>query len=95
MLEERIKEFQNEHDSHLSRQKALDFELKKLMDEKMIQIEKDYISLAKHENILQEECLKMRIKHLQEIREIEEKCNKELISRIKDIKEQSVEEAEF
>lgn len=92
LLEEKIKDFQSDHSSQFSRQKALDYELKRMMDEKILQLEKDFISLTKHESILNEETSKLRIKHLQEIREIEEKCNKELIARIKDIKEQNIQD---
>ena len=90
LLEEKIKEFTYDSSFHMSKQKALDYELKRLVDEKISQIEKDYINLSKHENILHEETSKLRIKHLQEIREIEENCNKELFIRIKDLKDQNL-----
>lgn len=94
LLEDRIKDFQAEHSSHLSRQKALDHELKRIMDEKVSQIEKEYISISKHESILHEEASKLRIKNLQEIRDIEEKYNKEILIKIKDIKEQNLEDTQ-
>ena len=94
MLEERIKEFQSDHSTHLSKQKALDYELKRIMDERILQIEKEYISISKHENILHEETSKLRIKQLQEIRDVEENCNKEILTRIKDLKEQNLQDSE-
>lgn len=87
LLEEKIKDFQLEHSTHFSRQRALDYELKKIMDEKLSQMEKDYILISKHEAILNEETSKLRIKHLQEIRDIEENCSKDLHIRLSALKD--------
>lgn len=87
LLEEKIKDFQSEHSSHFSRQRALDYELKKIMDEKLSQMEKEYMLISKHETILNEETSKLRIKHLQEIRDIEESCNKDLHVRLSTLKD--------
>ena len=94
LLEDKIKEFQSEHSSHFSKQRALDYELKKIMDEKLAQVEKDYILISKHESILNEETSKLRIKHLQEIREIEENWNKDLLARVQEIKDSNLTETE-
>jgi chromosome segregation ATPase len=94
LLEAKIKEFQSEHTSHFSKQRALDYELKKIMDEKIAQVEKDYILISKHEAILNEETSKLRIKHLQEIREIEENWNKDLLSKMRELKDNNSTECE-
>ena len=55
------------------------------MESRIVQIEKDYISKTKHEHILTTELLDQRAHHAHEIRELEERLEKEYSHRLKEV----------
>ena len=76
-------------DLQLHKTKTFDLELRAEMENKINQIEKDYILKAKHENILNTEILDLKTRHAQEMKELESKISTEYAKKIRDIAEKN------
>ena len=62
-----------------------EYRYKSQLENRLNQIEKDYILKTKHENIITAEVLDLKTKNLQAIKEIEEKYEQQISEKIKDI----------
>lgn len=88
LLEDKIREFQNEATHQIHRQKQLDSEFKKLLDEKMYQIEKDYIKKSKHEAEIQDEIARVKNLYKREMNDLQESHVQEISRKIREIKDE-------
>ncbi len=85
MLDKKLTELHTEASSQIIKTKNADLESKAFLESKVAQIEKDYISKIKHENILTGQLLDLKSSHSREIRELEERLETNYNLRVKDI----------
>lgn len=72
-----MSELHTEASSQIIKSKNADLELKAQLESKVSQIEKDYISITKHENVLTTELLDLKATHAREMRNLEERLERE------------------
>lgn len=94
MLDQKFADLQSEASIQINQSRTFDLELKTVLENKIAQMEKDYISLSKHENILSTKIMEVKLIHTKEKKEIEEKYEKEIHSRVKQLVEKSTRELE-
>jgi len=89
LLNKKVAELQNE--THFSNYgpRPIDIEAKNQLENRLNQIEKDYILKTKHENILNTELLDLKTKHAQELKELEEKYGRDLGERVQGVAEKN------
>lgn len=85
LIDRKLTELQNEASIQISKSKNADADMKAQLEGRVAQLEKDYISRTKHENILTNEILNLRANHTREMRELEEKLQTEYNQRIKEL----------
>lgn len=68
--------------------RSFDVDLRTTLENRISQMEKEYISKTKHENILAEKLMELKATHSQSIRELEEKYEQEIQTRVKQIADQ-------
>jgi hypothetical protein len=89
LLDKRLTEIQNEANSQISKTKTIDMEIKAQLESRIAQIEKDYILKTKHENILTTEILDLKTRHAQEMKDLEDRYEKDYSQKLKDITEKN------
>ncbi len=85
VLDRKLSELHNEASIQISKSKNADIETKAQLEGKVAQIEKDYISKTKHENILANEILDLKAMHAKELRDLEERMENDYNNRIRDV----------
>jgi hypothetical protein len=85
LLDRRLNEIQNEAQSQIHKSKSIDMEIKAQLESRITQIEKDYILKTKHDNILTTEILDLKTRHAQEMKEFEDRNEREYSLKLKEI----------
>lgn len=89
LLNKRVSELQNEAQFLNFGPRPIDIEAKNQLENRINQIEKDYILKMKHENILNTELLDLKNKHAQELKELEEKYERDFGERVQGVAEKN------
>lgn len=84
-----MSELQTDSDFLLYRPRAVDIEAKNQLEERINQIEKDYILKTKHENILNTQLLELKTQHAQELKSLQDKYENSFGERVKGIAEKN------
>lgn len=81
-----------QHDAgfQLNPPRSIDAEVRSQLENRIAQIEKDYILKTKHENILSTEIMELKAKHAQEISSLEERHERDLSERVREVKEKTM-----
>ena len=95
LLEKRTSELHSESTLNVSKSRTYEFELRTHLENRIAQMEKDYISRAKHENILAAETMELKAAHAQGMKELEEKYEQEIQIRAKHLADKSKYELEL
>lgn len=82
-------ELQNESEFMNFRPRPIDMEAHIQLENRINQIERDYILKTKHENILNTEILDLKTKHAKELKDLEEKYLADLGERVKIVAEKN------
>jgi len=86
-LEDKINQIKNETTSEISKSKMHDSELKLMIEEKIAALERDYIKINRHEEILNEQLNNMKHRQSLETREISEKYEIDMRRSLKQLEE--------
>lgn len=83
MLQKRLKETNDEANREIARIRAIEQDTREQLDSRMLRFEKDYILKANHESILAAEVLDLKTKQMQNLKDLENKFEKEYAQRLK------------
>jgi len=89
LINKKMSELQTDSDFLLYRPRAVDIEAKNQLEERINQIEKDYILKTKHENILNTQILELKTQHAQELKNLQDKYENSFGERVKGIAEKN------
>jgi len=94
LIQKKIREAREDADNEITRIKSMERETRNQFDSRVSTFEKDYISKANHESILSSETLNLRTKHINELKNIEERFEKEYALKLKDVAQMNKQEYE-
>ena len=94
LIQKKIREAREDADNEIARIKSMERETRNQFDSRVSTFEKDYISKANHESILSSETLNLRTKHINELKNIEERFEKEYALKLKDVAQMNKQEYE-
>lgn len=85
LLDKKLSELQNETSAQMNKSRTVELEVRAQLESRLTQMEQDYISKSKHENILTAEIMELKVKHAQDIKDLEEKYEQEIYIRTKEL----------
>lgn len=85
LLDKKLNELQNETSAQMNKSRTVELEVRAQLESRLTQMEQDYISKSKHENILTTEIMELKVKHAQDIKDLEEKYEQEIYIRTKEL----------
>jgi len=85
VIQRKLKEVHEDASLEVSRIKSMERESRSQLENRVTRFEKEYILKANHESILASEMLDMRTKHLHEVKDLEEKFEREYAEKLKSI----------
>jgi len=94
MIQRKLNQVHEDASMEVSRIKSMERESKTQLENRLTRFEKEYILKANHESILASEMLNLRTKHLHEVKELEEKVEKEYAEKLKGIVQNNKQEYE-
>ena len=89
LIQKKVKDAQNESKEEISQIRVIEKETRAQLEAKVARYEKDYMLKATHESTLAAEVLNLKTSHLQDLKELEDKFERDYTLKLKEISEKS------
>ncbi len=84
LLQKKLREAREESEKEIKRIKLLEREVREQSENQNLRLDKDYILKSNHEGILASEILNLRTKHINELKDIDERYEREYSNKLKE-----------